>query len=112
VRDDVYFRHILASIERIEQYTLGINEVDFSANFMIQDAVVRNLEIIGEVSSKISTETKDINKVVPWREMKLMRNYIAHEYFAVDIEVIWNTVTIHLPILKGHIQTIIKDSDR
>ncbi len=109
MRDKVYFQHILDSIGRIEQYVDSLSKDEFMRHFMVQDAVLRNLEIIGEASSKLSQPIKDKYATVPWRDIKAMRNYVAHEYFAVDMEAVWNTVVIHLPILKENVLSILND---
>lgn len=84
--------HILSCIERIEQYTLGISEEEFMKNFLIQDGVMRNIEIIAEASKKISSEIKSQNPEIPWRLIMAMRNKIVHEYFGIDLPAIWNVI--------------------
>jgi uncharacterized protein with HEPN domain len=79
-------RHILDSILRIEQYTLSITQEEFLGNFLIQDAVIRNLEIIGEASRSVPAEIKDVTSDIPWRKISGMRNKLVHEYFSVDME--------------------------
>jgi uncharacterized protein with HEPN domain len=102
--------HILGAIERIEQYTKGLSEREFLDNFLIQDGVMRNIEIIAEASKKIDVDVKDRFSEVPWRKIVAMRNKIIHEYFGVDLEVIWNVVSDDLPELKIQISKI-KESE-
>lgn len=71
-------RHILDSISNIEQYTFNVPKGEFLSNFMIQDAVIRNLEIIGEVCKNIPSEVKVNFPDIPWRDINAMRNKLVH----------------------------------
>lgn len=102
--------HILSSIDRIEQYTIEMTEQQFLDNFLVQDGVMRNIEIIAEASKKIPEEIRNKFPEIPWREIMAMRNKIIHEYFGVDLQTIWNVIQEDLPKLK--IQVIrIKDGN-
>lgn len=68
---------------------------------MIQDAVIRNFEIIGEATKKVSKEFKKENSQLPWKEMAGMRDKLIHDYFGVDIQVIWNSIVQDLPVLQS-----------
>lgn len=98
--------HILQSIDRIEQYIAGMNEQEFLKNFLVQDGVMRNIEIIAEASKKISPEIRSNFPDIPWRQIMAMRNKIIHEYFGVDLEAIWNVTQNDLPNLKEQILKI------
>ncbi len=91
---------MVEAMERIDSY---IDELDLnlwlSDNKTI-DAVVRNLEIIGEAASHVPNEVQKQNSDIPWKEIKGIRNLLAHEYFGVDNEIIWKTITQDLPFLK------------
>jgi uncharacterized protein with HEPN domain len=100
-------KHMLDSISSIEQYTFKITKEEFFSNFMIQDAVVRNLEIIGEASRNIPQDIKDNLPTIPWRDINAMRNKLIHEYFRVDTETVWNVVQLDLNDLKNHANTIL-----
>jgi len=82
---------------------------DFEAKWIEQDAVVRNLEIIGEASNHISEGLRNKYPELPWSEMRGMRNFMAHEYFGLQLDTIWNTAVNDMPVLKEQIQKIIKD---
>ena len=71
------------------------------------DAVVRNLEIIGEAAKHVSKTIRERNKDIPWSEMVSMRNKVTHEYFGVDMEILWKTITEDLPELKKKIKKLI-----
>jgi uncharacterized protein with HEPN domain len=98
--------HILSCIDRIEQYTQDISEEEFMKNFLIQDGVMRNIEIIAEASKKISIEVKNHYPEVPWRQIMAMRNKIVHEYFGIDLPAIWNVVQHDIKPLKTQIKKI------
>lgn len=102
------FLHILDAIASIEQYTDKVSKDEFLANFMLKDAVVRNLEIIGEASRNIDPIVKSKFQSIPWRDINAMRNKLIHEYFGVDNETVWFVVQFELPELKKHILEILK----
>ncbi len=104
--DQVLSNHILGCIENVEQYTAGLTKEKFLSDFMVQDAVTRNIEIIDEACSKISKEIKDKLSQIPWRDIVAMRNILIHEYFRSDAETIWNVVQLDIPNLKKHIHKI------
>lgn len=79
--EDLYLKNILESIDKIEQYIDGVNEKSFLSENMRQDAVIRQLEIIGEASRLLSDEIKEANSGVPWRDISGMRNHLIHRYF-------------------------------
>ncbi|MBI9015971.1 MAG: DUF86 domain-containing protein [Phycisphaerae bacterium] len=106
--DSVYLRHILESIEKIQRYIQQSEFDDFAANSLLIDAVVRNLEIIGEASGAISEDFKISYKEIPWRQMKGMRNALIHQYFGVEVKVVWNTCKQEIPALKTIIEKILK----
>jgi len=93
-------RHILDAISKIEAYTKDVDKNSFEGNFMIQDAVIRNIEIIGEASGKLSSDFKNKFSEIAWRKIIGMRNKLIHNYFSVDIETVWNVVELELPALK------------
>jgi len=104
-----YLEHILAAIQRIHRYTQGKTESDFLENEQVQDAVLRNIEIIGEAARNIvrsDPEFVTLHSEVPWEEVYLMRNRICHGYFSVDLEIIWHTVQRYLPELEQQLQSL------
>jgi len=105
--DTIYLRHILEAIEKIEHYLLNTTYKSFSANDMMIDAVVRELEIIGEASSKLSKEFKDNHPDVAFRDATDMRNFLIHEYFGVRKEIVWETCQEDLPKVKKLIDDLL-----
>ena len=95
---------MLQAIERICRYTKGKNFEDFIADDMMYYAVVKNIEILGEASNMLTEEFPQAHPKTPWKQVNGMRNYIVHEYFQVDNNVVWDVITNDLPILEQQIK--------
>lgn len=108
-----YLGHILEAITRIENYTEDMNEVAFLGNTLVQDAVIRNLEMIGEASNNIEKRYPEFavrHPELPLSFAYQMRNAIAHGYFKVDFEIVWKTIQTDLPVLFRQVQAILDPS--
>ena len=103
----LYLEDMLQSIQRIEEYTFGLQFITFKRDYKTVDAVVRNFEIIGEASKNIPDEIKLEHQEIPWKEMYLLRNKVSHEYFGIDYEVIWDIVKNYLPQNKIELEMVI-----
>jgi uncharacterized protein with HEPN domain len=97
---DLLVEDILAAIRKIERYTAGMEAGAFQRDEKTVDAVVRNLEIIGEATRRFLPDFTDRYPEVPWRKVAGMRNRIVHDYFGLDLEIIWQVVQSDLPALK------------
>jgi len=106
--DKVYILHILEAISKAERYVKGFSFEEFLKNEEKKDAVVRNLEIIGEAAAKISQKTRKRHPNIQWRDIIDMRNRLIHEYFGVDFKIVWNVIKEELPILNKQLKQIIK----
>lgn len=107
-----YLSHIVEAVERIQEYIADLkSKQEFYANRLIQDAVIRNLEIIGEASNNVDKHfpqfVKD-HKDVPFIYAYEMRNALAHGYFKVDISIVWQTIQKDLPTLANSVQNLIE----
>jgi uncharacterized protein with HEPN domain len=98
--DSVYLDHIIDSIVRIEKYTSGLEEPKFISDELVQDGVIRQLQIIGEAAKRLSDETRARYPKVEWKDIGGMRDKLVHDYFGVDLAAVWDTVTKDLPELK------------
>jgi len=94
-----YLSHITKAIRTIKVYVKGMDFNQFAKDQKTQDAVIRQLEIIGEASSKIIPDFIKSNPQLPWREMKDFRNKLIHDYWELDLELIWNVVVQDIPLL-------------
>lgn len=103
--DRVYLLNIIECIEWIQNYTSS-GEEEFMKSRLIQDAVNRNLEIIGEATKRISVELKDQNKDIPWRQMAGLRDVLIHDYMGVSNKIVWNVVQNELPQLLVKIKKL------
>jgi uncharacterized protein with HEPN domain len=104
-----YLGHILQAIERIERHTSDVDVVGFLASELIQDAVIRNLEVIGEAANNIQTADAAFAKEqdeIPWQVMYAMRNRLSHGYDKIDYEMVWKTVCNDLPELYALVKAV------
>lgn len=106
---DYFFRiqDILKAIDKIERFTKRLRFTQFKKNELVIDAVVRNLEVIGEASKNIPASVRHSHPGIPWEQMSGMRNILIHEYFGVDVKVVWHTAKKSLPSLKKQLQELI-----
>jgi uncharacterized protein with HEPN domain len=111
-RIEDYLEHIAEAIDRATGYLRVVPDLEaFQKNQQVQDAVVRNIEIIGEAVSKIYGVAPDFirqHSGLPWAQMRGMRNLAIHEYFFVDLGIVWNTVKKDFPKLKEQIDDLLK----
>ena len=105
----LYLEDINDFISRIEKYIEGLDYQKFSENQMVIDAVLRNLELIGEASKNIPEEIKRKFSNLPWPEMVGLRNIAAHGYFKIDSEIIWDIITKDIPKSKRQLIIMLKE---
>lgn len=106
---EVTFRilDILYAIEKIQRFSKGMTLTQFKKNELAIDAIVRNFEVIGEASKSIPKIVKRSYPDVPWEQMNGMRNILIHEYFGVDVKIVWNTAKKSLPQLEKQLKQIL-----
>ncbi len=100
---------MLESIEKIRAYTAGMGPADFMHNPQVKDAVAMNIANMGECSAHIPDFITEKYTGIPWREMKAMRNLIAHDYPGIDWNLVWEVVTMRLPDLETQLLQIYKN---
>ncbi|MFH1541715.1 MAG: DUF86 domain-containing protein [bacterium] len=102
---ELFINDIIESINNILEYTNELDITRFSANKMAKDAVIRNFEVIGEATKNLPEEIKAKQPAIPWKEMAGMRDKMIHEYFGIDVDIVWQTVKA-LPDLLSSLQKI------
>jgi len=105
--DNAYLRHILTAINQIEHYTRGMSESEFLSRPMVQDAVVRQIEIVDEATRSISSEFQSLHPRLPWAKTIITRKKIVHEDFEVNTALLWNAIQDDLPLLKQLIKKLV-----
>ena len=103
----VFLKHILESIERIDEFTSGISRERFFNSVQLQDAVISRLDIIGEAVKNIPHSFRKKHKDIPWSEAARTRDKLIHGYFGIDFELVWEIINKDLPDLKGRIKKIL-----
>jgi len=103
----VYFEDILGAIRKISQYTSGFTIEQLKTDSKTFDAVLRNLEIIGEAIKKIPPEFQKKQPTIEWKKISGLRDILIHHYFAVDVDIIWDVLQNKLPVLEQQIGEIL-----
>lgn len=101
-------KDILSRIEKIERFLNNVKEADFWRNDMLSEAVIRQIEVIGEASKRISDETRQKFQDFPWKNFAGMRDRVTHQYDRVDLEIVWETATHELPEYKPLLNSVLK----
>lgn len=104
----LYLEDILEAIARIQRYTAGQSLPQFSQDEKAVDAVVRNLEVIGEAVKKIPDEMRQKHPSMEWRKIAGLRDILVHEYFGIDVEIIWDIVQNKLPPLERSVRSLLE----
>ncbi len=106
-RDNAYLIDILESARAALEYTRGKSWDKFSKDSLLQDAVVRRLEIIGEASGRVSSATQKKYPHLPWQAMKGTRNRVIHKYDSIETDIIWDIIQNDLPFLVEELEKIV-----
>jgi uncharacterized protein with HEPN domain len=105
-KSSLLVKDILTAVEHINNYTAAINFDEFEKNYMIVEAWLYNIQVIGEAVSKLPEAVKIAEPAVPWLLIKGMRNRLIHEYFGTDLELVWSVIKIELPAFKNVLEKI------
>lgn len=104
---EVYLRDILEAISRVREYTRGLDESAFKSDTLRQDAVIRNLEVLGEAVKQIPEGIRAAHPDVEWRKMAGLRDVLIHQYFGIDVEVLWDVVANKLADVESGIRGLL-----
>ena len=108
MKDDFfYIENILQSISRIQLYISSKDYAAFVGDFIVQDAVVRQLEIIGEATKRITKDFRNNNPEIPWADMAGMRDILIHDYIDVDLDIVWKTASESILKLKALLEKLV-----
>jgi uncharacterized protein with HEPN domain len=103
----IYILHIKDCIDKIDTYTSGMSEQDFLDNTLVQDAVLRNFEIIGEAAKQLSVDFRNAHSHIEWKKIAGMRDKLIHDYIGVDLWAVWGVVVDIIPSFQKEIQEIL-----
>lgn len=107
IRDDrVYLSHIVDALHQISEYTADLDSDGFSSARIVQDAVIRQFEIVGEATKNISEGFRTMHPGIPWKDLAGFRDKLIHQYFGVDISLVWRSVVEDVPQLLGELEGI------
>ena len=106
--DLVYLRHILDAIQKIESY-VSVGHETFMSTSHWQDAVIRQLEIIGEATKRLSPDVRSQYSHIPWKRIAGLRDVLIHDYLGVDISLVWQITQTYLPELKRQLDAILAE---
>lgn len=111
IRDRNRLEHILQAIDRLQRYAGGLSKEELEQDVMRYYGIVKNIEIIGEAARMLTDEFKAAHMEVAWRSISNMRNFLVHEYFQVDGDVVWNVIHSDIVDLKSHVAAYLSKTD-
>jgi len=109
-RWNTFAEEMLEAVKKIERYTQNLTRESFKKNELVIDAVLRNLEIMGEAAKNVPVEVREQHPEIPWKRIIGLRNIVIHRYFGIDINIIWEIVTRNLPQTKPALVRLLENT--
>lgn len=109
--DQERLRHIIDAIDRIKRFTKGMSYQSFSEDEVTQFAIIKNFEIIGEASYHLTDELRNANPEVEWRKIMAFRHILVHDYYKINLEIVWKAKENKLDELSGQIKNIMEKNN-
>jgi uncharacterized protein with HEPN domain len=100
------------AVARIAEFVDRVSRDEFEREWTLQNALIRELEILGEAASKVSAECVKANPQIPWKEMTGLRHKLVHDYFEVDLDIVWRTATVNVPEVAAFVRTALEEKGR
>lgn len=110
--DAVYLGHMASSVARIAEFVERVQRDEFDREWTLQNALIRELEILGEAAGKLSADFVTANPEIPWKEMTGLRHKLIHDYFEVDLDIVWRTATVNVPEIAAFVRTALDEKNR
>lgn len=107
IKDTVRLEHILEAIDNVNQFMEGKTQQDLEKDKILYFAVVKNIEIIGEASYKLSHTFKESHSSIPWRQIEKMRHVLVHGYYTISSNLLYNVYTEDIPVLESYIKKLL-----
>ncbi|MBU4245645.1 MAG: DUF86 domain-containing protein [Nanoarchaeota archaeon] len=108
----IFIKHILESIRNVESFSLRLSKSEFETDKMRQSAIIREIEIVGEAAKNLPVEFTAKYPQIKWSAITGTRDKLAHNYFGVDMNVVWDVVKYDLPELKAKMEKILKELEK
>lgn len=109
--DNALLLDMLNAARKAHRFTAHMNRQDFDRNELVQSAVIRELQVIGEAARLISDDTKEKHTDIPWHAIRGMRNRMIHEYFDINFDIVWDTLQQNIPSLIEQLAPLIPPED-
>lgn len=106
-KPSLLIKDMLRCIEHVQLHTAGLTFDEFAGSFLVTEACLYNIQIIGEAVSKLPDDVRELHNDIPWQLIKGMRNRLIHVYFGTDLQLVWNVITNELPPLKTSLHDIL-----
>jgi uncharacterized protein with HEPN domain len=110
-RDEALLLDMLIACQKIERFTVNLTQKEFDKSEIVQSATLREIQVIGEAARMVSDEMKSKQEQIPWHIISGMRNRIIHEYFDVDLKIVWQTIQTNIPDLREQLREIVSADD-